>query len=132
MKDFLRKELYCYKIHNLLIKSSAYPPPSFYRHPLWFTMIFKKHQPSINRGRVHTRRSPRRSMIKVCDTEAAVHGCSIKQLNSSSGKFRKGQRTKTVSEFFFQKSCKPQPATSLKKKKIQYRYLPQNFAKFYN
>ena len=58
MKDFLSKEHYCYKIHTLRKKSSAYL--LFYRHltPIWATlhfykkilippsMIFKKSKPS--------------------------------------------------------------------------------------
>ena len=27
MKDFMSKEHYCYKVHTLLMKSGAYPPP---------------------------------------------------------------------------------------------------------
>ena len=35
MKDLLSKELYCYEIYTLLMKSSGYPPSidsSFYKH----------------------------------------------------------------------------------------------------
>ena len=60
MKDLLSKEYYCYKIHALLMKSTAYL--LLYRHPhdmgnpLFlqenldppFYMIFKKSQPSCN------------------------------------------------------------------------------------
>ena len=66
MKDLMSKEHYCYKIHTLLMKSSAYPP--YYRqlsyienpaHPLpiftmkfWSpsSMIFQKSQPPINKA----------------------------------------------------------------------------------
>ena len=61
MKDLLSKEYYCYKIHTLLMKSSAYL--LFYSYPrIWATsphfykkntMIFQKSQPPINKG-VHT------------------------------------------------------------------------------
>ena len=58
MKDLLSKVHYCYKIHTLLMTSSAYL--LFYRHHTWATlqfckkmlippsMIFKKSQPSYN------------------------------------------------------------------------------------
>ena len=70
MKDLLVKENYCYKIHTLLIKSSAHPPPppslslfflqtipliwaNLLFHKKIFipnSMIFQKSQPSINKG----------------------------------------------------------------------------------
>ena len=64
MEDLLSKEHYCYKIHTLLMKSSAYTrpfyrhapaistnPPHFYKKTLILpSMIFQKSQPSINKG----------------------------------------------------------------------------------
>ena len=42
MKELLSKEHHCYKIHTLLMKSSAYLPP-FYRQPaIWTTPPFLK------------------------------------------------------------------------------------------
>ena len=35
MKELLSKEYYCYKIHTLLMKSSAYPHPSRYNSSIW-------------------------------------------------------------------------------------------------
>ena len=40
MKDLLSKEHYCYKIHTLLMKSSAYPSPSIDTSPpIWATPL---------------------------------------------------------------------------------------------
>ena len=63
MKDLLRKEHYCNKIHTLLMKNSAYAPsidnPSKYTTPttiftrrFWssLSMFFKKSQPPINKA----------------------------------------------------------------------------------
>ena len=38
MKDLLSKEHYCYKIHTLLMKISAYPFP-IDKPPLWATAL---------------------------------------------------------------------------------------------
>ena len=51
MKDLLSKEHYCYKIHTLLMKSSAYPPPippSMGTPSIWTTpSIFKYLDPPL-------------------------------------------------------------------------------------
>ena len=65
MKDLLSKDHYCYKIHTLLMKSSAYSPSI--DNPLYglptriykkiltpASMIFQKSQPPINQEGAHT------------------------------------------------------------------------------
>ena len=63
MKDLLSKEHYCYQIHTLLMKISAYPPPlllcrqppymdypPFLQEHLDPSIIFQKFQPPVNKG----------------------------------------------------------------------------------
>ena len=61
MKDLLSKEHYCYKIHTLLLKSSAYPLSPIWTIPILkenlephLSMIFQNLKPHKNKGWVHT------------------------------------------------------------------------------
>ena len=62
MKDLMSKDHYCYKIHTLLMNSSASPPfyrqphlyglsPCFYKKIFALFYDFSKVPPSINKGR---------------------------------------------------------------------------------
>ena len=60
MKDLMSKDHYCYKIHTLLMNSSASPPsidnpiymdyPRFYKKIFALFYDFSKVPPSINKG----------------------------------------------------------------------------------
>ena len=56
MKYLLSKEHYPYKIHTLLMKSSAYTPPfpAIFTKKSWFIFFSKIPAPCINKGRGHT------------------------------------------------------------------------------